>query len=257
MSDKAVFETPENVTVQYEIAGPGTRFVAWVFDMLIILIAGFVLLISTVILGLMGSVMYAEDASALAVAVILAVVNFAFVGYFMAFEFFMHGQTPGKRSVSIRVVSNAGFGLSPGAILIRNIFRLLDTVPILWFVPVVTERGQRLGDMVAGTIVIQEQPPAPDAVAERVSRRNTLPRQYTFTPQHARTLSAEEVRALKLFMGRIPTLAPDKRTQFRARFVRLIEERTGLACGDGPSDALVFLEEFLAAHHAMEMRELQ
>ncbi len=82
-------------------------------------------------------------------------------GYYVLFEGLWDGQTPGKRMMQLRVVSDGGFSVSFGASAVRNIIRALDAMPIpLYVVGIVTallnSSRKRLGDMVAGTIVIKE-----------------------------------------------------------------------------------------------------
>lgn len=76
--------------------------------------------------------------------------------YFGLSELLMRGQTIGKRQMNIRVVKADGFALDPMGVLIRTIFRLVDQIPFLWIVPVVSSRQQRFGDMAARTLVVAE-----------------------------------------------------------------------------------------------------
>jgi len=83
-----------------------------------------------------------------------------FTFYHLFFEFIWNGQTPGKRRLSIRVVQANGLPLTTSGLLIRNFVRLLDFLPILYGVGLVTmfftKNTQRLGDLAARTIVIRE-----------------------------------------------------------------------------------------------------
>ena len=79
--------------------------------------------------------------------------------YFGLSELLLRGQTFGKRQMGIRVVKADGFSLDPSAILLRTLFRVIDNMPPMWIVPLMTEKRQRLGDFVAGTIVVADQAP--------------------------------------------------------------------------------------------------
>jgi uncharacterized membrane protein SpoIIM required for sporulation len=82
-------------------------------------------------------------------------------GYFVAFEALWDGQTPGKRVLGLRVVRNGGGGVDLGASAARNLVRFVDFLPFGYFVGMVSvianARNQRLGDLVAGTIVVRER----------------------------------------------------------------------------------------------------
>lgn len=79
-------------------------------------------------------------------------------GYFAVLEILMHGQTPGKSVVGLRVVASRGGRASAGALLVRNLIRAVD---VAFGLPVmaIDRRSRRLGDMAAGTLVIHERPP--------------------------------------------------------------------------------------------------
>jgi uncharacterized RDD family membrane protein YckC len=160
-------ETPEQLELQLELAGVGSRFLAFVVDLLWQLVVIVVLIALGV--ALIPSARRLEDLEVgsgkfqlpllwIAIATTaLFVVNF---GYFVIFELLWRGQTPGKRSVGIRVVREGGFPLDATASLLRNFLRSLDSLPAFYLVGVVaaflSPSGQRLGDLVARTLVVRE-----------------------------------------------------------------------------------------------------
>ncbi len=80
--------------------------------------------------------------------------------YHPVLEIMMNGRTPGKRMAGIRVVAKDGSSASGGAILLRNIFRLIDSLPTFYvlgiIVALVSKQHLRIGDMAAGTILVYE-----------------------------------------------------------------------------------------------------
>lgn len=77
--------------------------------------------------------------------------------YFTFFEAYMNGQTPGKMLVKIKVVKVTGEPIGLGESFIRNILRLIDQLffYLVGFILIMTnDKKQRLGDMAAGTIVV-------------------------------------------------------------------------------------------------------
>src|SRR5690606_32408963 len=104
MYERGRFETPENVVPTYQLAGTGTRFVAWVFDMLL-LFALMLAVLVTVTLLLTGIPQITDAIASVGQSAIIfavtAAVGFAPIAYFLLAEILMQGQTPGKRSVDI------------------------------------------------------------------------------------------------------------------------------------------------------------
>lgn len=151
-------ETPEHVAVSYALAGPGSRFAAFLIDSAILIGVVLALLIVFLLLAVSGLPVPLLPATlAILVLIIFAVVW----GYFVFFEGFRDGQTPGKKRVGLRVVHEGGFPLSVRGAVIRNLLRIVDMQPLpSWAVGgafiVLHPRAQRLGDMAAGTIVVRE-----------------------------------------------------------------------------------------------------
>jgi uncharacterized RDD family membrane protein YckC len=150
-------DTPENVVLEAELAGFGSRCIAAIIDYTIlaaILIAFFCL--ST---RALASISFRDTTVALSILMLVQFVIISF--YHLAFEFLWNGQTPGKRRVGIRVVQANGLPATTSALLIRNFVRFFDFLPIVYGVGLIvmfaTRRTQRLGDLAAGTIVVQER----------------------------------------------------------------------------------------------------
>lgn len=81
--------------------------------------------------------------------------------YHPVLEIAMHGRTPGKRIAGVRIATHDGSTPSAGALLIRNIFRLIDSFPLIYGVglitTMITRRHVRVGDLAAGTLLIYDQ----------------------------------------------------------------------------------------------------
>ena len=106
-------------------------------------------------------------------------------GYFVLFEAIWDGQTPGKRRLGIRVVQDGGYSVSFAASAVRNLARMIDMHPGMYAVGIasaaMSKSGKRLGDMLAGTIVVQERlvhiaPVVTHRVRRRARRRRSPPR---------------------------------------------------------------------------------
>ena len=93
-------------------------------------------------------------------ALLIGLTFVAHFGYFTVFEILWRGQTPGKRMMHIRVVKDSGRTLSASETILRNLMRIADQLPALYAVGIlsalVTPQNQRLGDLMAGAIVVRE-----------------------------------------------------------------------------------------------------
>jgi len=147
-----VVETPEQTRVEYRVASFGARLSAALVDNAVVA----VLVVVLALLALLSNSLI----DVLGHYVIVAVVVLAFLVslfYFVVAELSGNGQTPGKRLLGLRTVMATGHGLTFGAALTRNLARLVDNLPLLWFVPAFTQGKRRIGDLLAGTYVIAEQ----------------------------------------------------------------------------------------------------
>jgi len=150
-------ETPEHVILDLEIAGVGSRALAGLLDLLILMGAGLGIFIVLAIVAGFGVTIGSVGGA------ILLFGGFAvWTGYFILFEGLRQGQTPGKRIVGIRVVSDTGNAVTLGAAAARNLLRLADFMPPPYLIGLLLvalhPRGKRLGDMVAGTVVARDRP---------------------------------------------------------------------------------------------------
>lgn len=146
-----LIRTPEGIVFSQLLAGPMSRFLAWLIDlffvlMLASLISGVLALLHLISFGL------AEAASLLIQFVLM-------IGYGIYCEWFWRGQTMGKRMMRLRVVDAQGLRLKFSQIVIRNLLRFVDMLPLFYLVGgiacAVSRRAQRLGDLAANTIVVR------------------------------------------------------------------------------------------------------
>jgi len=155
--------TPSNIEVEYKLAGVGSRLVAFILDFLfqiILMILVFVLIwyIDTRIIGInrplrWGSVPMSGTAEAISMISVF-VIHF---GYFIVCELLMNGQTLGKKIFGLRTIRDNGQPIEIKHSLIRGLLRSsLDMLYIGLFIIIFSKKCKRLGDMAAGTIVINE-----------------------------------------------------------------------------------------------------
>ncbi len=135
-------ETPEHVLLDYEIAGLGSRGLAALVDMAILLVT----LVALTWLGFWVS----ARLEAISVMALVAFLGFALTwGYFTVFEGLREGQTPGKRLLGIRVIQETGHAITLRESAIRNLVRFADFLPPPYLIGALTvalhPRARRLG----------------------------------------------------------------------------------------------------------------
>jgi uncharacterized RDD family membrane protein YckC len=161
MNDVYKVVTPENIELNYEIAGIGSRFLAIAIDVTIqwLLILGILSSLDMLKLSTLQSKI-THLSTSLAGALIIGMLFIILIGYYVILETVMNGQTIGKKLVNIRVRKEGGYAPSFWDILLRNIVRMADFLPSFYglglLVMFINKRSKRLGDYAAGTIVVKE-----------------------------------------------------------------------------------------------------
>lgn len=144
--------TPEGIAFSLLLAGPGIRFVALLVDVLIVY-GGLGLL--NMLLSALAIVAGGLSGVALILAGFLAPIAYA-----MALEWRLRGQTIGKRLLRLRVMDRRGLPLAGWQVILRNLMRVLDSLAPFYTVGglacALTRHYQRLGDLLAGTVVVRE-----------------------------------------------------------------------------------------------------
>lgn len=193
-------ETPEHVALDYELAGLGSRGLAAILDTIILSV---LMIIIGLTLGLL-----VPFGGWLADIIRVFLLFFVLWGYFTFFEAYWNGQTPGKRWMGIRVVHDTGHGLSFSGAAIRNLLRMADFIPPPYFtgglMVALHPRAKRLGDLVAGTVVVRDQPQIQHAPAEPAAAE---------ADHGAPELSDEQFRLLRGYRERAAELLPAVRSR--------------------------------------------
>lgn len=186
-------ETPEGAEIGLRVAGPLIRAGAWLIDFSIrtvILTVTFFLLLCT--LGDVGA------------GVFLVIAFFTYWFYPVIFEAVWNGQTPGKKFLKLAVVHDDGTPIGWGAALIRNLVRVVDIIPGVYLVGLLTtflnKDFKRLGDLAARTLVVYRR-------TERV-RGQRVPEVTPRAP--ARPLSQAEQEAVLAFAERRETWTDER-----------------------------------------------
>jgi uncharacterized RDD family membrane protein YckC len=190
-------ETPEQVRFDVRLAGPARRSVAYIVDLLIEL----AVLLGLAVVLLVGGVEY-DNLQGWSLGLYVLVLFAVEWGYHVFFETIWSGRTPGKRLVGLRVIKEGGYSVAFSDALLRNLLRAADFLPTAYALGLIVMaadgRFRRLGDWVAGTMVIVE---ARSHVGARVELAPAEPRELAAISSGV-LLSAAELEAIELFVRR-------------------------------------------------------
>ena len=169
--DRLLIATPEGICFSLKLAGPMVRFLAWLIDFLIVMAASVLIGLAFGVFGLLSP----DVASAMGI-VSLFVLQ---VGYGIGMEWSRQGQTFGKRAMGIRVVDASGLRLQLHQVVMRNLLRFVDSLPLFYLVGgiamLLNRSLQRLGDLAANTVVVRvDRAPEPDLEQLFAGKFNSL-----------------------------------------------------------------------------------
>jgi uncharacterized RDD family membrane protein YckC len=190
--------TTQNVTLQYEVASVGDRLVAALLDYLILIAYGVLLSLLFKAVGddsTNTAINYSDPAELVGVA-IAALILSPFIFYFLACEIFFNGQTLGKKARHVRVMRLDGTPPRLGDYFLRWLLRPVEIIStaggLATIVVLLNGRGQRLGDLLAGTTVLSLRPRAAAHVPE-----DAVPAGYQPVFEQAAQLSDHDVALLR------------------------------------------------------------
>ena len=239
---RVAVDTPEHVRLDYVLADLGSRAAALALDLAVLLVSLVLVGIGLHHAGRPGDMLGSAGMSILLFAAFLAQ-----WGYFLLFEALWGGRTPGKRALGIRVVHLGGEPLSLQGSVLRNLIRVVDLQPAVTGMTgavciLANRRAQRLGDLVAGTMVVR------DAGGSDLPAADALPSGSAVRP----LLSAEQFELLAGYMARREGLEPPVRRRVAesvlGALASALEQPARL--GPDPPGALVRLYGEEAPRHA-------
>jgi uncharacterized RDD family membrane protein YckC len=256
LDDELVIETPERVELHYVLANVGNRFLAAAIDHLIQATA---MVIVVVGVGALSDWRLFSSMGVWTAALTVLVIFSIYWGYFVAFETIWSGQTPGKRIMRLRVVREDGRPVRFFEVFVRNLLRLVvDVQPLpsyaIGVVSIIfSARSKRIGDFVAGTVVVKEratEAPSLDEIMrvsqieqerfERVAGSGFI--------ADTRQLTEREIHAVGTFLKRRFELAEPNRTELATRIAQAISVKLGIPPESHTPETI--LEEVERQHRA-------
>jgi uncharacterized RDD family membrane protein YckC len=238
-ADKLIIETPEQTSLEFPLAGIGSRFLAVALDTLLqfgvyIVLGLIALLVSS--FGVVGAF-----GKQWGIAILIFVAFSVQFGYFALFETIWNGQTPGKRWTHLRVIQDSGRPINAYDSVLRNLLRIVDTLPSLYAIGIVTvlisRENKRVGDYAAGTVVVHEKPLQCVGAIWSVA---AAPAQALPAIPSAQ-LTLDELQLVETFFERRTSLDPEVRRAMARQIAQRLGERLNVP-GEMRSDAEKFLE---------------
>lgn len=260
--------SPEGVRLELPVAGPAPRILAYGVDLIFIVILFlllFVVLFASLPIGKAAEKWFSsafhhavrnvrpgqrgtppsiDPVGGMVIALIILAQFIVETGYFIFWEMVTNGRSPGKRALGLRVVRRGGLPIDLRSSMVRNLMRIVDLLPANYCVGLasilLSPQCERLGDHVAGTIVIRLDRPE---AAKEIEEAGAAPALALTREQLAR-IGPRELQLLRGTLGRISDLPEDRVEPLLFEVSETMRTRLGLA--QLPSaDRLTFLRDLL------------
>jgi len=252
--NRITLQTPESVELEFTLAGIGNRAYALLIDYLVLGVVLIVFLIAWAVF----SIQLLDFINNLAgnnnqlglwlIAIQILITFFIYVGYFVFFETLWQGQTPGKRFVKIRVIRDDGRPVRLQQSTLRALLRPLDDSFFLGvFLIVLSKQEKRLGDWVAGTLVIQEEQPVASVNLPVSKEAQTLANQLLQEAELSRMLP-EDFAVVRDYLQRRAGMLPQARTELSKQLAHQIKDVIALEKVPPKTTANLFLEAVYLAY---------
>jgi uncharacterized RDD family membrane protein YckC len=241
-------ETPEHIVFHHRVAGPARRFLAYLLDLTICYgaFAAVSVLVIIVTIGTGAIAGVAESALGAAIGLLLVLFFAIQWVYFFVLEGWL-SITPGKRALGLRVVTTTGRPIGWRAAALRNVMRAADALPLAYTAGLLsvaglvsmstTRRFQRLGDLVAGTMVIV--PERARAATPLILFPPAQPHELAQLPEDVR-LDADERLAIEMFLRRRARLGRARELELANMIAGYLARRFSFR-GEDPARTLALL----------------
>jgi uncharacterized RDD family membrane protein YckC len=257
-SDQLSIETPELVSLNFSIAGIGSRFLAIFTDTVVQTVCVITVMLLAAALPTNSLAQVSATAGKWFVAAIFLFFFLLYWGYFSLFEAFWNGQTPGKALFKIRVIKDSGRQVTLFETLARNLLRPIDYLPGFYLAGVITmlcnKQQKRIGDLVAGTIVVHETvehqpllshnsrtftagltPTIPESVSQ-ASQQIAVAQNASLLPADAiARLNHDDLNVLDAFFSRALDLDLGKRAEMASRIAARMCAKMQIPVPDSPT----------------------
>jgi uncharacterized RDD family membrane protein YckC len=248
--NRVTLQTPESVELEFTLGGIGNRALALLLDYIALGLSILLFWIAWGIftVGIVDAFPNQPKILLYLFAIAILINFFIYVGYFVFFEVIWQGQTPGKRWAKIRVIRDDGRRIGIQQATLRALLRPVDDILFIGaFLIVLNPREKRLGDLVAGTIVVQEEF---QAVAANFPISESAQQLAQKLPEMANLsqLLPDDFATIREYLRRRNAMSPTAKSELSSqltRQVRTIIDSPPLPSGVTPD---VFLEAVYLAY---------
>ncbi len=238
-------ETTQHVEIDYEIAGVGDRILAALVDYIILI--GYMLAVGFTF-NLFGAFESANNTGMMALGITLLLPYFF---YDLLSEIFMHGQSVGKKVLKIKVAKLDGSQPDVGSYLLRWLLRFVDVSIMSGAIAIiailVNGKGQRIGDMAAGTTVVKLKPSVnlDDTILTEIEE------DYTPVFSQVSMLNDKDIATVKKVLDfRVSDAKMSNHLVYKTKTA--LEDKMGVKSDMSP---LSFLDTVLKDYNAMVLRQ--
>lgn len=220
--DNLIIDTPEQTSLEFPLAGIGSRFLAMAADTAIQAAAGLLIFLVLIIM-LPGFSLFGKTGAQWIIAFFIIAGFLLYSAYFAFFEIVWNGQTPGKRYAQLRVMKDDGRPISAYDAVARNLLRIVDSLPGFYGIGVLSvlfsKQSKRLGDFVAGTVVVHE------TALEGVRPFAETKIDESLPAFDASSITVDEMRLIEIFVERRDSLDPGLRGNMALQIADKIGEK--------------------------------
>lgn len=252
--NRVTYQTPESVELEFTLAGIGSRAWALIIDYQILGAIAVVFLliiwaISSVLVEGWGRVFGTRNIELWFGAIALITLFAIYTGYFVFFETLWQGQTPGKRLAKIRVIRDDGRLIGLQQATLRALLRSVDdTFFIGAFLIMLTKKEKRLGDLIAGTIVIQTETSTTSASFPVSSKAQEVAIELQQSPADFSQLLPDEFATIRDYLQRREKMTPEAKKEIGLQLAKQTKAIIGLDKLPTPVEPDVFLEAVYLAY---------
>jgi uncharacterized RDD family membrane protein YckC len=241
-------QTPESVELEFILAGVGNRTQALIIDYLIWGFTLFILLVVWAFVFSQITWLQAKSASLWLAAIQILILFAVYIGYFVLFETLWRGQTPGKKYVKIRVIRDDGRNVGIQQSILRALLRPIDDILFIGLLLIMfTPQEKRLGDWVAGTILIQEGQAVTNQKID-VSPAAADLSIWLIEKGQITALTSDEFATIRKYLYRYPALTDAAKIQVSDRLAQRLLERIELADRPPSRNAHLIIEAVFLAY---------
>lgn len=231
--------TPEQVRLRFRTAGVGSRAGAHAIDLILLGLSYALLFVLVTEIFFRTAEWSVRPAWDTMTAIVILIVFASLIGYFVICECTM-GQTVGGRIVGLRVLQDNGRPVTVLSSFLRNLLRIIDILPFGYTVGLVVSflhpQGKRLGDLLAGTVVIYDQPllqkrreRKKGPIMEQLAREGWTVTSFVLNEEQRKRITRQEWTLLKGLVERRNEIIDETWTSLTTEFCDYLLERLEIA----------------------------